>query len=55
MLLYSVFEEVLNDSTEFSKLNICAGEEINYIINLESRIISELKLIKNKEIIDKFT
>ena len=40
---------------EFSKLDIPAGKEINHIVNLEKRITSELKLLKDKEIIDKST
>ena len=39
----------------FSKLDIPACKEINHIVNLEKRIISELKILKDKEIIDKFT
>ena len=45
-------EEVLNDKSKFSKLDIPAGEEINHIVNLEKRITSELKLLKDKAIID---
>ena len=37
-----------------SNLDILAGKEINYITNLEERITS-LKLLKDKEIIDKAT
>ena len=48
-------EEILNDSSKFSKLDIPAGREINHIVNLEKRITSELKLLKDKEIIDKST
>ena len=48
-------EEILTDNARFSKLDIPAGKEINHIINLENRIISELKLMKNKENMDKFT
>ena len=39
----------------FSNLNIPAGKEIDYITNLEKRISSDLKLLKDKEIIDKAT
>ena len=39
----------------FSKLDIPDGKEIIYIINLEKRITSELKLLTNKEIIDKYS
>ena len=48
-------EEILNDNTKFSKLDIPAGKDINDIVNLEKRITSELKLLKGKEIIDKST
>ena len=48
-------EEILNDNSKFSKLDISPGKEINHIISLEKRITSELKLLKNKEIIDKYT
>ena len=44
----SAIEEIL-------KLDIPAGKEINHIVNLEKRITSELKLFKEKEIIDKST
>ena len=37
------------------KLDIPAGKEINNIVNLEKRIMSELKLLEDKEIIDKST
>ena len=50
-----MIEEILTDNARFSKLDIPAGKEINHIINLENRIISELKLMKNKENMDKFT
>ena len=49
----STTEEILNDNPNFSKLDISAGNEINHIVNLEKRITSELKLLKDKEIIDK--
>ena len=39
----------------FPNLNIPASKEINRIVNLEKRITSELKLLKDKEIIDKST
>ena len=35
----------------FCKLNIPAGKEINNIVNLEKRIISELKLLKDKDVL----
>ena len=51
----SAIEEILNDNSKFSKLDIPAGKEINHIVNLEKRITSALKLSKDKEIIDKST
>ena len=48
-------EEILNDHTKFSNLEIPAGKEINYIKNLEKKITSDLKLLKDEEIIDKAT
>ena len=51
----SAIEEILNDKSKFSKLDIPAGKEIKQIVNLEKRITSELKLLKDKEIIDKST
>ena len=51
----SATEEILNDNSKFSKLDIPAGKEINNIGNLEKRITSELKLLKDMEIIDKST
>ena len=51
----SGIEEILNDNSKFSKVDIPAGKEINRIVNLEKRISSELKLLKDKEIIDKST
>ena len=51
----SAIEEILNDHIKFSNLDIPAVKEINYIINLEKRITSDLKLLKDKEIIDKAT
>ena len=50
----SAIEEALNDHTKISNLDNLAGKEINYITNLEERITS-LKLLKDKEIIDKAT
>ena len=49
----SAIEEILNDKSKFSKLDI--AKEINHVVNLEKRITSELKLLKDKEIIDKST
>ena len=51
----SAIEEIPNDNSKFSKLDIPAGKKINHIVNLEKRITSELKLLKDKEIIDKST
>ena len=51
----SVIEEILNNNSKFAKIDIPAGKEINHIVNLEKRITSELKLLTNKEIIDKST
>ena len=51
----SAIEEILNDNSRFSKLDIPAGKEINHIVNLEKRITSDLKLLKDKEFIDKST
>ena len=38
----SAIEEILNDNSKFSKLDIPAGKEINHIVNLEKRITSAL-------------
>ena len=43
----SAIEEILIDHTKFSNLDIPAGNEINYITNLEKRITSDLKLLKD--------
>ena len=51
----SAIEEFLNDNSKFSKLDIPEGKEINLIVDLEERVISELKLLKGMEIIDKST
>ena len=51
----NVIEKICNGNSKFSKLDIPAGKEINHIVNLEKRITSELKLLKDKEIIDKST
>ena len=51
----SAIEEILNDISKFSKLDITAGKEINHIVNLEKRITLELKLLKDKQIIVKST
>ena len=44
----SAIEEILNDKSKFSKLDIPAGKENNYIINLGKILTSELKLLKSK-------
>ena len=44
----SATEEILNDHIKFSNIDIPAGREINYITNLEKRISSDLKLLKDK-------
>ena len=46
----STIEEVLNDNSNFSKLDIPAGQKVNRIINVEKRITSQLRLLKDKEI-----
>ena len=51
----SAIEEILNDHTKFSNLDIPAVKEINHITNLEKRISSDLKLLKDKKIIGKAT
>ena len=51
----SAIEETLSDNFKFSKFDFPAGKEINHIVNFEKKITSELKLIKDKEIIDKST
>ena len=51
----SAIEEILDDNSKFSKLDIPAGKEINHIVNLEKRITSEPKLLKDKKVIDKST
>ena len=50
----SAIEEVFNDNSKSSELDIPAGKEINHIVNLKKRIPSELKLLKDKEIIYKY-
>ena len=51
----SAIKGILNDNSKFSRLDFFAGKEVNHIVNLEKRITSELKLLKDKEIIDKST
>ena len=55
LLNISAVEEILNDNSRFCKLDIPAGKEINYLINLEKIVTSKLRLLKNKEIVDKST
>ena len=50
-----MIEEILNDNSKFTKLDTPAGKEMNHRVNLEKKITSELKLLKDKEIIDKST
>ena len=42
----SAIEEILNDNSKFSKLNIPSGKEINHIASLGKRISSEIKFLK---------
>ena len=51
----SAIEEILNDHTKFSDLDIPVGKEINYITNLQKTVTSDLKLLKDEEIIGKAT
>ena len=51
----SAIEEILNGNSKFSKLGILSGKDINHMINFEKIIASELKLLKNKENINKST
>ena len=44
----SAIEEILHDRTKFSNLDIPAGKKISFITNLEKRITSDLKLLKDK-------
>ena len=46
---------MLNNHTKFSNLDMPAGKKINYTRNLERRITSDLKLLKDEEIIDRVT
>ena len=50
MILDSIFyiraiEEILNEDLKLFNLDIPAGNEINYITNLEKRITSDHKLL----------
>ena len=47
----SAIEEVLHDHIEFSNLDISAGKDINYITNIEKRINSDLKLLKEEKLL----
>ena len=47
----SAIEKVLNDHIEFSNLDISAGKDINYITNIEKRINSDLKLLKEEKLL----
>ena len=49
----SAIEEILNNHRKFSNLDIPAGKKVNYTTNFERRITSDLKLLKDEEIIDK--
>ena len=51
----SAIEEILNDHSKFSNLDIPTGKEFNYIRDLEKKISSDLKLLKDEEIINKAT
>ena len=51
----SAIEEILNDHTKFPNLEIPAAKEINYTTNLEKKLTSDLKLLKDGEIIEKVT
>ena len=51
----NAIEEILFDHTKLSNLDIPAGKEINYIRDFEIRLTSDLKLLKDEEIIDKPT
>ena len=49
----NVIKKKFNDNVEFSKFDILAGKGINHIIMLKESITSELKLLKNKKVVDK--
>ena len=44
-------EEILNDDTQLSNLDIPVGHDINYMTNLAKRITSDLKLLKMKKLL----
>ena len=45
----SAIEEILNENSKFSKLNIPAGKEINHIVNLEKKNYITTQSIKRQE------
>ena len=51
----SATEKIIIDHKKFSKIDIPTDKEINYISNLEKRITSDPKLLKNEKIIDRAT
>ena len=47
-------KKILSDTSKFHKLSIDQNEVLNHIVNMENRIISVLKKLKNKnQILDK--
>ena len=44
----SAIEEILNDNSKFSKLDIPVGKEINHIVNLEKRNYLSAEAIKRQ-------
>ena len=48
-------EEILTNHIKFCNTNISAGKEIIYITNFDKRITSDLKLLKDEEIVVKAT
>ena len=47
----SAIEGILNDNSKFSRLEFLSDKEIKHIVNPEKRITSELKLLKDKELL----
>ena len=47
----SAIEGILNDNSKFSRLEFLSDKEIKHIVNREKRITSELKLLKDKELL----
>ena len=47
----STIEEILNDNTKFSNIDIPAGKEVNFITDLEKMITSDLKILKMKKLL----